>query len=161
MNMATIIIIVIFIFVIIIVTRGERSNDYSPSDNSHLEKLREPIDILREKLKILIPEARFHYRRIMGKESKMPREIRIRSQKLKDSVGTYHPPQYDYGLETYVQHGLITIDKDSLKDLKYAESILKHELIHALFNQTDHKESHHRSFQIIATAMKIPPKYQD
>lgn len=119
------------------------------------------LEYLQTKLKQLIPEAKKHYKTVTGEETEMPDDIRLRIKDLKDSAGTYHPPQFDYRLNTFVEYGLITIDKDSLKDSEYAEIVLKHELVHALFNQTDHEEAHHKEFREVASLMNIPPKFQD
>ena len=116
---------------------------------------------LEKKLEYLIPKARHHYKRVMGKESKMPYDIRLRVKNLGIFSGMYQPPQFNHHSKTFIDYGIITIDKEALKDKKYAEIVLKHELVHALFNQTDHKEAHHKFFRKIATNLDVPSQFQE
>lgn len=115
---------------------------------------------MRKRLEELISSAKNHYRELIGKSSFIPSKfiIRIDGWSLKPSfIGSYYPPEND----EYPDYGIITIDKEALKDPEYAKIVLKHELVHSLFNESCNKSSHHKDFKKIATAMGIPSKYQN
>ena len=117
-------------------------------------KLQEPMAAL---VKELLPGVFKAYLNVMDEEPEL-RDLSLgisEATLMKGKIGEHDGPRDG------LPYSIITIHPKALKDKRYLEEVVKHELIHYLTSKKCDRYAHDADFQDIATEMKLPVEYRD